>query len=100
MTAIRIAEEFDLDIVIEHCTDGHKIADILAKKNIKAIVGPTLSTRSKVELKDRSFDTLVTLWKAGVLFSITMDHPVIHLENSPVAALAVKATSEEEALRL
>ncbi|NLY11345.1 MAG: amidohydrolase [Firmicutes bacterium] len=101
MTAIRIAEEFDLDIVIEHCTDGHKIADILAKKNIKAIVGPTLSTRSKVELKDRSFDTLVTLWKAGVLFSITMDHPVIHLENLPVAAaLAVKAgLPEEEALK-
>ena len=79
MTAIRIAEEFDLDIVIEHCTDEAQIADILAKR-ISNDRRSTLSTRSKVELKDRSFDTLVTLWKAGVLFSITMDHPVIHLE--------------------
>lgn len=101
MTAIRIADEFNVDIVIEHCTEGHKIVEELAKRNIPAVVGPTLTTRSKVELRDRSFKTLKALADGGVLFSITMDHPVIHVEHLPIsAALAVKeGLSEEEALK-
>ena len=30
-TAIRIAKEFGVRLTIEHCTEGHLIADILAK---------------------------------------------------------------------
>ena len=52
MTALRIAKEFNLDISIEHCTEGHKIVDELREAGVWAIVGPTLSNRSKVELKE------------------------------------------------
>lgn len=101
MTAIRIAEEFNVDLVIEHCTEGHKIADILAAKNIPAIVGPSLTNRSKVELMDRTFATAAVLVKAGVKVALMTDHPVIPINFlSLSAALAVKeGLSEEEALR-
>ena len=101
MTAIRIAEEFGIKIVLEHCTEGHKIADIIAAKKIPAIVGPTLTTRSKYELKDRSLITPGILAKAGVKVAIMTDHPVIPLHILPIAVgIAVReGLPKEEALK-
>lgn len=101
ITALRIADEFNLDIIIEHCTEGHKIVDELSRRNVRATVGPTMTNRSKVELRDRSFATLKALWEGGVEFSITMDHPVLPVNYLPIAAaLAVKAgLPREEALK-
>lgn len=101
MTALRIAKEFNLDISIEHCTEGHKIVDELREAGVWAIVGPTLSNRSKVELKELSFDTLRVLWEGGISVAITMDHPVIPVGYLPTAAAyAVKAgLPYEEALK-
>jgi imidazolonepropionase-like amidohydrolase len=96
-TAIRIAKEFGLKMTIEHCTEGHLIADELAKEGIPAIVGPTFGTRSKVELKEKSFETLAALHKAGVKIAIMTDHPVIPVHELPLcAALAVRAGLDEE----
>ena len=36
LSAIRFAEEFDLDLRIEHCTEGHLIADELSEQNLKS----------------------------------------------------------------
>lgn len=92
MTALRIAKEFDLKISIEHCTEGHKIVDELKEAGVWAIVGPTMTNKSKVELKDRSFDTLKVFYEAGIPFSITMDHPVLPVGYLPTAAaLGVRA---------
>lgn len=101
LTAIRIAEEFGVDLVIEHCTEGHKIADILAAKGIPAIVGPSLSTRVKYELREKTFATAGVLAKAGVRVALMTDAPVIPIEHLPLAAgLAVRAgLPEEEAWR-
>ena len=52
-TAIRLAEEFGYRLVVNHGTDGAKIADVLAEKDIPVIFGPMLTNRSKVELRDR-----------------------------------------------
>ena len=101
MTALRIAKEFNLDISIEHCTEGHKIVNELKEAGVWAIVGPTLSNRCKVELKELSFNTLKTLYDAGIPVAITMDHPVVPVGYMPtVAAHAVKAgLPYEEALK-
>ncbi len=101
MTALRIAKEFNLDIVIEHCTEGHKIVEELKEAGVWAIIGPTMTSRSKVELKDRSFETLKILWEGGVPVTITMDHPVLPAQYLPTAAsFAVKAgLPYEEALK-
>ncbi|MFV9511483.1 amidohydrolase [Tepidibacillus sp. LV47] len=97
MTAIRIAEEFQLDLTLEHCTEGHLIADIIAEKGIPAAVGPTMTNRSKIELGERGWHTLVALDQAGVPISIITDHPVIPIEYITIAAaVAVREGLSEE----
>ena len=75
-TAIRIAREFNVGIVIEHCTEGFKIADYLAKNNIPVIIGPINGTKPKVELKDATLESAKILDEAGVKFSMMTDAPV------------------------
>jgi imidazolonepropionase-like amidohydrolase len=96
-TAIRIAKEFGLKMTIEHCTEGHLIADELAKEGFSAIVGPSLGSRSKVELKEKTFETAAVLHNAGVKIALMTDHPVIPVHHLPMcAALAVRSGLDEE----
>jgi len=91
-TSIRIAREFDIDITLDHCTDGALIADQLAKEGLPAFVGPTMGKKSKIELRNKSFETPGILNKAGVNISIITDSPVIPLQNLPMCAgMAVNA---------
>ncbi len=91
-TAIRIAREFDLDITLDHCTDGALIADELAKEGLWAFVGPSLGSKTKIELAHKSFTTPGVLHQAGVKLSIITDAPVIPLEYLPMCAgLAAKS---------
>lgn len=100
-TALRIAKEFDIDITLDHCTEGHLIADDLAKEGKGAIVGPTFSDASKFELKNKSWDTPKVLVDAGITVAITTDSPVTPLHHLPLCAgLAHKAgLSEYDALK-
>jgi len=79
-TAIRIADEFGLKIVIEHGTEAYKIANMLAKKKIPVNIGPATSSRSKVELRDLVRDNAIRCMKAGVRVSLITDHPVIPIQ--------------------
>ena len=101
MTAIRIAKEFQLELIIEHCTEGHLIAPQLAAAGVKAIVGPIISNRAKVELMNRSLATAMALHEKGIPFAIMTDHPVVPINLlSLSASLAVKGgLPEEEALK-
>ena len=91
-TAIRIAKEFDVDLTLDHCTDGELIADELAKEGYPAFVGPSFGGKSKVELLHKSFTTPGALYKAGVPVSIITDAPVTPLEYLTMCAgLAVSA---------
>ena len=100
-TAIRIAKEFDVDITLDHCTEGHLIVDELVKEGKNAIVGPSLGNRSKFELKNMTFETPKVLVEAGVKVAITTDSPVTPLQYLPLCAgLAHKAGLDEmEALK-
>ena len=91
-TALRIAKEFGLKITLEHVTEGHLIADELAKENVPLAVGPTLTSASKFELRNKSWTTPGVLAKAGCQVSIITDSPVIPQEYLPLCAgLAVRA---------
>lgn len=95
-SAIRIAKEFDLRFTIEHCSDGDIIADILKRENVAVNLGPTLTDRSKPELKNLSFATYKKLSDMGLDVSIITDHPEITIENLPLcAALAVSNGMDE-----
>jgi len=96
-TAIRIAKEFGLKMTLEHCTEGHLIADELAREGFSAIVGPSIGPRGKVELKELTFETPAALHKAGVKIALITDHPVVPVYYLPFcAALAVRAGLDEE----
>jgi imidazolonepropionase-like amidohydrolase len=100
-TAIRIAREFDLDITLDHCTDGHLIAADLAREKMVAIIGPTFGHRTKYEVQNKSWLTPKVLTEAGVKVAITSDSPVVPLHQLPIfAGLAHKAgLSQEDALK-
>ncbi|RWZ51854.1 amidohydrolase [Labedella phragmitis] len=76
-TALRLQDEFGYRLVINHGTEAHKIADVLAERDVPVIFGPMLTSRSKVELKDRAIGNLAILARAGVRVAITTDHPVV-----------------------
>ncbi|HXW45068.1 MAG TPA: amidohydrolase [Streptosporangiaceae bacterium] len=76
-TAMRIADEFGYDLVIDHGTEAHLVADLLAARNIPVIIGPLFTSRSKVELRNRSLANPGKLAAAGVTIAITTDHPVV-----------------------
>jgi len=100
MSAIRFADEFNLDLRIEHCTEGHLIAEELAGLNLKVSVGPTLTRRSKVELKNKSWKTYQELTDHGVEVSVTTDHPYTPIQYLNLcASIAVReGLSEQKAL--
>nr|MCR4855490.1 amidohydrolase [Erysipelotrichaceae bacterium] len=92
LTAIRLAKEFDVDLTIEHVTEGHLIADKLAECSYPLAVGPSLTHASKFELQNKSWTTPGILAAKGCQVSIITDSPVIPQEYLPLCAgLAVKA---------
>lgn len=100
-TAIRIGREFNIDVTIEHCSDGDAVAPILEREKPPVMLGPTLSDRSKIELRSLTFDTYKNLSDRGIDTAIITDHPEIPIENLPLCAvMAVKhGMDEEKALR-
>lgn len=86
-TALRLADEFGYRLVINHGTEGHLLADALAERNVPVIIGPLFTSRSKVELRQRSLRNPGILDRAGVELAITTDHPVV-----PIHFLVHQAT--------
>ena len=76
-TSIRIAKEFGLGLTLDHCTDGAVIAEELAMEGYPAFVGPSLGSKTKIELTSKSFAAPGVLHRAGVKVSIITDAPVI-----------------------
>ncbi len=96
-TAVRIAREFRLKMTLDHCSEGHLIAEELAKEGFPAIVGPDLASRSKIEVQNMAFKTVGVLNKAGLMTAVTTDHPVSLIQSLPLCAgLAVKAGLDME----
>lgn len=96
-TALRISREFGLDCVIVHGTEGHLIADYLAKEGVPVITGPFLGDRSKPELTNLTMENTAILARAGVQVAICTDHPEIPIALLPLcAAMAARAGMDEE----
>ncbi len=100
LTAIRIAEEFNLDLTLEHATEGYKIADILAEKGIPVTAGPILFSRAKYELREMTPKNPGLMAKAGVKVAIQTDESSAVKYLNINAALAVReGMPEAEALK-
>lgn len=101
LTILRIAREFYINVTLEHCTEGHKVAEEIRSHSFPAVVGPLITARVKVELQNRTFQTPGILSQAGVKVALMTDHPVIPVQYLPLCgALAVRdGMAEEEALK-
>jgi imidazolonepropionase-like amidohydrolase len=90
-TALRLADEFGYRLVIDHGTEAAPLADRIAGRGVPVLIGPLLTSRSKVELRNRSLANPGRLAAAGVELGIITDHPVVPIQLLHVqAALAVK----------
>lgn len=97
-TALRIAKEFNLNMTIEHCTEGHLIADILKAEKVGVCIGPSLTDRSKPELGCLSYETAAVLDRAGLTVAIITDHPETPEKHLPLcAAMAVRGGMDKTA---
>ncbi len=101
LSAIRLCREYGVKYTVDHCTEGYKIADILAREKVNCMIGPTMITRMKVELAGLSTENGAILERHGLEVAITTDHP-----ETPVSLLAASAglavrggMSREAALR-
>lgn len=97
VTAVRISQEFGLDCVIVHGTEGHLVADFLAKENVPVITGPFLMDRGKPELSRLTMENSAILARAGVRVAVCTDHPETPIGLLPFcAAMAARAGMDEE----
>jgi imidazolonepropionase-like amidohydrolase len=118
LTAVRIADEFGLRYTLEHCTEGYRIADVLAKayrtgraegygcgipgqgRLEGVITGPLLSDRSKPELVHADIRNPAILSAAGIPVAIMTDHPVIPEQYLAVSAAVACREGMDERLAL
>lgn len=101
LTAIRIAREYRLKLTLDHCSEGHIVAEEIAKSGYPAIIGPGMSCRNKLEIENVDFKTPGILAKSGVTVAITTDHPVTLIQYLPICAglAAKKGLGIEEGLK-
>ncbi len=100
-TAIRIAEEFDIRLILVHCTEGHLIAPLLAEKQLPLMLGPAMDCRTKPELKNKSYEVYCAMEEAGVPFAIISDHNVMPMSELYLLASLIHkyGVSRDAALR-
>jgi imidazolonepropionase-like amidohydrolase len=97
LTALRIKDEFGINMVLQHGTEAHLVADELVRREVPVCLGPLLVNRAKVEMKAVSFKNAALLAARGVKFCFITDHPVIPIQHLRVcAALAVREGLDEE----
>ncbi len=101
LTAIRIAKLYDLDMTLDHCTEGHLISEEIYESGFPAIIGPSLASRNKIEVQYSDFKVPGVLHKAGVKVAITTDHPVSLIQTLAICAgfAAKEGLGMEEALK-
>ncbi|MGE5398304.1 MAG: amidohydrolase [Chitinophagales bacterium] len=97
LTALRIKDEFGFDMILQHGTEAFLVADEIARREVPVCLGPLLTNRAKVELKEVRFENAMVLKQAGIKFCLITDHPVIPIQYLGLcAALAARAGLDEE----
>ena len=97
-TAVRIAKEFGLELVIVHGTEAHLAAELFGEWGLSVIVGPVMGSRNKPELRSMELHNAAVLHKHGVKVAICTDHPEVPVQYLPLsAALAVKGGLPKDA---
>lgn len=101
-TAIRLAEEFKFDLVLEHCTEGWLIPEFIGKRGLTAVIGPMDTARVKYELKYRDERAPYVLSRAGANVCLMTDHPVMPIHHLRMCgAMSVRGgCTDDEAMKM
>ncbi len=73
MTAVRLAKEFNFELVLQHCTEGYRVALELAKEGIWVSLTLIDSPGGKPEVMGLLEENAAILHKAGVKIAINTD---------------------------
>ena len=97
MTVLRLAQEFNLHVVLHHVSDGWKVADEIAAAHVPCSVIVIDSPGGKLEARDSTFKTGGVLEKAGVVTAFHTDDWITDSRFfRRIAALAVRAGMSRE----
>ena len=101
VTALRVAKEFGVKLVLVTATEAHKVAASIKAADVPVILGPISQSRMKVETAQRTITTPAQLAEAGVKFALTTNHPDCPIVSLPMqAGLAVRGgLCPEEAMK-
>ena len=101
VTAIRIAREFDLKLVLVGATEANLVADLIAEAGAPVAAGPSLAARGRQEAREVGFHLPRALFAQGVKTAIVTGHPELPQQYLNIAAgLAVgESISEADAWR-
>jgi len=89
LTVLRLGQEFGIDLVLEHATEGHLVVEALAESGVPCVVGPITrarSSRAMRELQNLSQKTPGILAAAGVKVALMTDHPTEPIQFLPIIA--------------
>ena len=68
-SALRLAEEFDIELVIDGAADAHMMLDELREAGVSVILHPTMA-RNEGEMENAAFTTAAVLAEAGIPFAL------------------------------
>jgi len=101
ITALRIAKEFNLKLMLLGCTEGFLVADLIAEAGALVAAGPSLAPRGRQEEREVGFHLPATLIRQGVKTAIVSGHPHLPAQYLNIAAglAAAEGVSDADALR-
>ncbi len=69
LAALRVAEEFDVDVVLDGAAESYLVLDQIREAGVPVILHPTMA-RSYGDAENLSFETAATLRRAGIPFAL------------------------------
>ncbi len=102
-TALKLAEEYDFQLVLDECTEGYKVAEEIAEQKIPVILGPFYyypRNLSQYEGREINWNNAGILTKAGVKVALTSGAQAQSIDLLTAAAFAVRhGMPEDEAIK-
>ncbi|MBN2206981.1 MAG: amidohydrolase family protein [Candidatus Aminicenantes bacterium] len=100
LTALRIADEFSLKLILNEGADAPKVKDRLAERGIPVLVRPRTAYRTTPETKDAAFEGAAALARAGIRIAFQTGSVLALGDLIPQAQRAIAhGLREEDALK-
>ncbi|MHC4085277.1 MAG: amidohydrolase family protein [Planctomycetota bacterium] len=93
-TALKLADEYDFQLILEECTEGYKVAKEIAEKEVPVVLGPFYyypgSFGQSYEGREVNWNNAGILTKAGVTVALTSGAQAQSIDLLTAAAFAVR----------